>query len=626
MGAPVLESQRQALAEAVARPSPTAQVDGIEVTQAVQDLGGSVPLVAGKRTLVRAYLGLPAGTLTVRGELQAARKAGGPWTTVSSVGTAQLDAGRSGSTPAQLRSRRENLAYSLNFRLPKKFGRAGTVWLRLGTVRDAGTGIAVQLTGVVGTKILTFVRSPELRLRVINLRYTTGSPPVQYAATNSDLEHLASWLRRAYPVDEVDFSSITITATAAWPFTSGQANAQVAAVRALDMAGGGDPGTHYYGIVSDGGGFMRGSASAIPGTPDPSAVASGPTGPSAFPWDNDGAYGDWYGGHELAHTLGRFHPGFCNGNSQDDLAYPFTAGQLANADGAFTGIDVGDSDLGLPATALPGTAWHDVMTYCNYQWLSSYTYGGIRDRLVAEAALFPDDDDDHDGAPVRAGSEARVSRNPVHVTAVVNLTSRSAQIAYVTPLPGSPAGPSVPVDSRLALRVRLPDGSAQVEPVVFKPDVCRLPGEDETGLVDTVVEVDPGATAVELLLDGDPVAAFEAGGAPGAAENLHVERGGAAASAEDVRGVAVEGPVLSWQDASGAAAAGAGAPGIRYAVQASTDHGRTWTTLAVGATETSLPLDPEQFADAEQVRFRVLATNGFSQTVTTTDDLPVEDL
>jgi hypothetical protein len=625
MGAPVLESQREALAEAAAGPSSTAQLDGIEVAQAVQDPGGAVPLVAGKRTLVRAYLGLPAGTLTVRGELQAARKASGPWTTVSSFGTAQLDAARSGSTPAQLRSRRENLAYSLNFRLPKKFRRAGTVWLRLGTVRVAGTGVAVQLTGVVGTKTVTMVESPELRLRVLNLRYATGSPPVQYAATKSDLEHLASWLRRAYPVAEVDFSSVTITATAAWPFTSGQANAQVAAVRALDMAAGGDPGTHYYGIVADGGGFMRGSASAIPGTPDPSAVASGPTGPSLFPWDNDGVYGDWYGGHELAHTLGRFHPGFCNGNSQDDPAYPFTAGQLANADGAFTGIDVGDSDLGLPAAALPGTAWHDVMTYCDYQWLSSYTYGGVRDRLVAEAALFPDDDDDDDGATVRAGSEARVSRTPVHVTAVVNLTSRSAQIAYVTPLPGPPARPPVPVDSRLALRVRLADGSARVEPVVFKPDVCRLPGEDETGLVDTVVEVDPGTTGVELLLDGDPVAAFEAGAAPGAAENLRVDRGRAAPAADGARGVTVEGPVLSWQDAGGAAAS-ADAAGVRYAVQASIDRGRTWTTLAVGTTDTSLPLDPEQFADAEQVRFRVLATNGFSQTVTTTDDLPVEDL
>jgi hypothetical protein len=46
----------------------------------------------------------------------------------------------------------------------------------------------------------------------------------------------------------------------------------------------------------------------------------------------------------------------------------------------------------------------------------------------------------------------------------------------------------------------------------------------------------------------------------------------------------------------------------------------------VGITRTSLPVDPEQFADAEQIRFRVLATNGFNQTVTTTEDLRVEDL
>ena len=53
------------------------------------------------------------------------------------------------------------------------------------------------------------------------------------------------------------------------------------------------------------------------------------------------------------------------------------------------GFDVGDPAYSLPMVALPGTAWHDVMTYCSTQWLSSYTYEGIRDRLAAEAALFP---------------------------------------------------------------------------------------------------------------------------------------------------------------------------------------------------------------------------------------------
>jgi hypothetical protein len=569
--------------------------------------------------------------MSVRGELRVARRANGPWTTVSSFGTAALDAARSGSSPAQLRSRREALAFSLDFRLPERFTHRGTLWFKLGAVRDAGTGRRVKVASTSAARTETFVRSPRLRLRVVNLRYTTGNPPVQFAASRNDLEHLESWLARAYPVARVTFSAVTVDATAPWPFQATQANAQLAALRALDVAGGQDPGTHYYGIVSDGGGFMRGRASAIPATPDPSAVASGPTGPSnsspGFSWDTDGSYGDWYGAHELGHTFGRFHPGFCNGNSADDPAYPFPNGQLAGADGAFTGMDVGDPDLLINPAALPGTTWHDVMTYCDFQWLSPYTYVGIRDRLVAEQMLFPDrdddDDDDDDGMP--AGMEARVSGQPVHVTAVVNLTNRTASFSYVTPLLGSPAPESAPVDDRFTLRVRRSDGTFRTLPVVFKPDVCRMAEDDDTGIVDMTVTVDPDDVGMQLLVDGDAVAEFGAGGVPGTAENVKVERDtGAAMDGGAEAGNAAE-PVLSWDDPASAGDA-AGPGGVTYAVQASTDQGRTWTTLAVGTADRRLPLDLEQFSDADRVRFRVLTTNGFTQTVAATEDLAVESL
>ena len=336
-----------------AGPKPKLDLDAIEVTQAIQDLGESVPLVAKKRTLVRVYLGLPSGSLTVQGELRVRRKPGTPWIKVPSMGAAQLDGSRKGTTLAQLRTRRDTLAYSLNFLVPAKLTTAGNIQMRLQKVRDAATGIPVQVNDPIGTRSATFVASPALRLRVINLRYTSGSPPVTQAPTAGDLANLQSWLRRAYPIPNVVFASVTTNANAAAPFTSGQANAQIAAIRALDMAGGGDPRTHYYGFVSDGGFFMRGSAAGIPGTPDPATVASGPTGSNTWGWDNDGSYGDWYGGHELGHTFGRFHPGFC-GESADDPSYPFTAGQLANADDAFVGIDLGDGTLGFAPVALPG--------------------------------------------------------------------------------------------------------------------------------------------------------------------------------------------------------------------------------------------------------------------------------
>ncbi len=60
---------------------------------------------------------------------------------------------------------------------------------------------------------------------------------------------------------------------------------------------------------------MRGLASGITQTPQPGTVASGPTGPSTFGWVSDGSYGDWYGGHEHGHTVGRFHAGVLWGGS-----------------------------------------------------------------------------------------------------------------------------------------------------------------------------------------------------------------------------------------------------------------------------------------------------------------------
>jgi hypothetical protein len=599
-----------------AGPKPKLQLDAVEVTQSIQDHNQSVPLIANKRTFVRVYIGVTSGSpATVQGELRVARHPHGPWTVVPSMGTASLDPGRKGSTLPQLQSRRDNLAHSLNFRLPSALVGTGDVSVRLGHVSDATSTQVIPVKDANTMKTVTLIQSPPLRVRVINLQYTTGTPPVTYAASANDLGLLRSWLRRTYPVPNLVFSSVTVPTTATWPFDSGQANAQVAAIRALDMAAGADPLTHYYGLVSDGGGFMRGSAAGIPGTPDPSVVASGPTGSGTWGWDNDGSYGDWYGGHELGHTFGRFHPGFC-GESQDDPTYPFTGGQLANNDDAFVGLDAGEASLSLSPLALPGTAWHDVMTYCSTQWVSSYTYAGIRDRLVAEAALFPGP---IPAAPVSVGTS--MTDDPsVHIAAVVNLTDRTGRIAQVTPLPGRPSPTPPPEETRLALRARSASGTTQEYLVEFKPDSDRPRDEEETGLVAAIVDVDSGVTAIELLIDGDVVATFEPGAAPGEVAHLGVKPSGAERDEEE--GVRLTQRTLSWDDMSGRGPDGRST----FIVQASTDRGETWQTLAVGLADTSLPIDPGDYAHAEQVRFRVLATNGIAYTETATDDLPVDAL
>jgi hypothetical protein len=356
------------------------QLDAVEVTQAIQSLSQSVPLLAGKRTVVRLYLSHYANAaISVQGQIVVRQSPSAPSLTISSANSATVDPAEAGSVAPK----RNDASRSLNFLLPVAQTAEGPLIITLGGITDAATGAPLN----VGCEIrptVWFHDSPQLRVRILGIRYSQGSPPLTFVPAALDFDMMVSWLGRAYPTGQVVSSTALVTATAPVPFGCGDINAQIAAIRALDMSSGGDSRTHYYGMVSDGGFFMRGCAAGIPGTPAPATVASGPTGPATWGWDTDGSYGDWYGGHELGHTFGRLHPGFC-GETQDDLeGYPYDSGQLGSSDASFAGFDVGDPALSLPMAALPGTQWRDVMTYCSFQWLSAYTYLGVRRRLVEE--------------------------------------------------------------------------------------------------------------------------------------------------------------------------------------------------------------------------------------------------
>lgn len=357
------------------------QLDGIEVTQAIQHLSLAVPLLAGKRTVVRLYLSCyTTPGITVQGEVAVRQAPTDPLVAIPSLNTVTLDPAQAGSIPPK----RNDVTRSLNFLLPTTSTSEGPLLITIASITNTATGMSVAL-GCEARPILWFHWTPPLRVRVLGMRYTQGSPPVTFIPSNLDFQLLESWLGRAYPVAQVVSSRVLVTATATPPFLCDDINAQVAAIRALDVAGGEDSRTHYYGLVSDGGFFMRGCTAGIPPGPAPETVASGPTGSGTWGWDFDGSYGDWYGGHEIGHTFGRLHPGFC-GETQDDLTnYPYDNGQLGGSAASFAGFDVGDPVNGLPMAALPGTVWRDVMTYCNNQWLSAYTYLAVRRRLIAES-------------------------------------------------------------------------------------------------------------------------------------------------------------------------------------------------------------------------------------------------
>jgi hypothetical protein len=587
-------------------------LDGLEVTQEVQDLDHSVPLVAGKTTIVRAYLSYPQ-PVSVRGELHVARAVTGPWQSVVSLGPAELDPSRAGGSLPQLRSRRRELAHSLNFRLPAELTGAGTLWLRLGAVHRT-TGTALPSLAGVTTRTVTFRRAAPLRLRLVRLRYTLGSPPRTHEPSETDVTLIASWLRRAYPIARLDLTTTTAQAAPAPPFEAAQINAQLISLRAVDVATGTDARTHYYGMVADSGFFMRGRASDIPQRPRPGTVASGPTGPGSAGWDFDGSYGDWYGGHELGHTFGRFHAEFCG--AVGGAPYPFPDGQLSGPDERHVGIDVGDPARGLPMRILPGPTTHDVMTYCDNEWLSSHTYGGILDRLAAEDALPAADVRRAEGGislTMGASGTERGEAPAMRLIAAVNLTRTSGSITAVLPLAGAEESGEAAGPEAHDVTVRLRDGQGRTldeRRAAFHPSACEDPDEDVTGVVDMELPPYPGAASIEVLVGGQVVDSQAVGGEAVPLGELQ-DAGPETAGPGGVSGTLE----LRWDQPDSPTPQ-------RYIVQISEDAGASWRTVAVGSTEPAVSLPRDELAGRE-ITVRVLATTGSGVTVVRTDTVRV---
>ena len=626
-------------------------LDASEITQAVQDLNHSVTLIAGKTTVVRLYLrGASGPAVSVRGAIAVRRSPAEPAGTITSVNTITLDPAQ----PHDLATCRGDAGLSLNFLLPSWLTAEGPLSVTAVNVVDAVSGIPLPLTGPAGPTVW-FKAGPPLRLRILGVRYPFGSPATVRAPREKDYRALVSWLGRAYPVAEVISTRAVVDAVVPPEFGPDDVNAQLAALRSLDMSAGGDQRTHYYGLVADSGFYMRGASAGIPALPDPTTVASGPTGPGSYGWDFDGVYGDWYGAHELGHTLGRRHPGFCGESHDDLLNYPFRDGQLGDETHAYVGFDVGDATLGLPMKALPGEQWHDVMTYCDFQWLSSYTYEGVRRRLLAEDALVsgtgpaaeptpmappltatvmaglggsggrPDD-----RYPTRTvarvtstgpGTRAAAGLGPegapeqlVSVVGTVNLTRREGSIRFVNPVdppavpPSPPAGQTAPREAAdgvqaptAVLRILQSGGTPPHEiQVPVKLNSEPEPGADRTGLIDAVAPAGPAPEALELVVDGQVMDTFRPGGTP---PTLRAAR---YAGAED----GMLGMALDFDRDAG--------PDLSYSAQVSADGGRTWQTLGVGLKEPTVHLDRGQFRPGDDVRLRITTTNGFSSTAAET--------
>lgn len=559
----------------------------IEVTQGVQDLNNSVRLVQDKRTFVRVHVrSLQGGNQPTFARLRAQRGPNAIWLNpVNGVAP--------GFITVRPNPSRLFLDHTFLFELPVGYRKETvTITAYLNPVTNWRGRNPVETTygnNDISTTV-SFEVAPTVHLVTYRIGYKRGATTYWPPLTHVNQMH--DWLRRAYPLNKLQMTVRQYDWGAGAVNANGKlTNPNCSKVNAfLTGAWLGDNGPflvggpHYYGMVSDGGGFMQGCA------PVPGSVASGPTGvmqPFSW-WDTDGSYGDWYGGHELAHAYGRRHANFCGATGGS--SYPYPDGHISptyTGDAALYGFDISTRAIYPPWSG-------DLMTYCDYQWLSDFTYEALLNKFRIDPVAA-------------AGTQRTQQADRLMVVGTIDPATGATELQPLFVLPDvGDVDPATPGDYAIVLRAA---NGAVLANYTFTPDEVHggpaPQGERDVDLL-AIAKLLPyvaGTVRVDILGPSGLLRTVQAGAAPPTVTVLAPNGGGTVTG--DL--------VVSWtaSDPNGDA--------LVFNVQYSPNNGGSWETLAQNLTGSSVTLPAANLVAGNQARIRVLASDGIHTTVDQSD-------
>ena len=577
-----------------ATPAPVADLvaDSLEVTQGVQDLLNSVDLVANKNTYVRFHVHSVSGIHPTWAILVIERGTNSTTILPVNAGGPVIN--------VQPSPDRAVLDHAFLFELPDGY-KDGTVTLTAHMNPNLPVHDPAETTYAnnSATTTVTFESVDPLNLVIYRVGYEldgTIYTPLPYHRVM-----LEDWLRRAYPVSSINVWSRYYFYGEAELKSDGSGNLRrpncnkvnrnLRTKRRWDLNhGAGIPsGARYYGMVDDGGGFMRGCARGIP-----SKIASGPTGTGNFGWDFDGSYGDWYGGHELGHTYGRHHAAFCGAGG--GASYPYSMGRISpvlSGDAAIYGFDISTWEI-------YGPTWTDVMTYCDFEWLSDFTYEGIMSYLQTRATV------------ASAEGLKMYPADRLLVTGSIDPLTQEAELdpLFIIPDAGEPE-PSTPGDYAIVLRdaggTELARYPFTPEPMEYGPTLPGIPADDAAGelAIDELMLYVAGTTRVEIESQGTVLAQVNAGLSSPTVSIIYPNGG------ETLTGNPIN---VSWS------ASDPDDDPLFFHVEYSRDDGATWEMLALDLAATSVSLEASDVGSATRGRFRVWVSDGIHTTSDASDD------
>ena len=316
----------------------------LDVSQAIQTPGQTVPFVSNRPTIVRAYL-QALGDHAVTGVYVGftAARGGAP------IGSPLVV----GPVTAPLATSQANYASTVNVSLPGDW-LSGNVTLTA-TADPSGAINEISETNNQRSTSLAFNNVPPLDLKIVPIAYTQTPSGPYFPPVSAD--PVSDFVQRTFPLSNTNVSfrapmtfSGNLSDENDWvrllneltdlKDSDGSPDSQVyyGLIPTRDIGGQ----THYYNI---GGIGWLGYRAAV---------------------GLDNLYN--VGAHEIGHTFGRLHAP-CGGVASSDPGYPYPGASIGNY-----GIDAYSNILISPVS--PDYA-KDLMSYCSPPWISDYTYLGL---------------------------------------------------------------------------------------------------------------------------------------------------------------------------------------------------------------------------------------------------------
>lgn len=595
------------------------RIDSLEITQAIQSDGNSVDLVQGKRTAVRLFASSDGDSIPgVYARLYRINGSG----TIIDGPLSPINLERD-SLYLRLPSEpdKDNINESYTFFLPPTWMDDPTLRLQAELNPFRFPPEPTYSDNVLQTTTFNLDASERFEAHFILFQYDSGGSRIapRYA---EDYLQAVSWVRRTYPIASAPGSyadpSPGFRPKVSWLYdenlggnvdgTDRDPDCQ----RRIDL----DPGEDGFlddpslcaawyvvcptldsiraaesipseiqlvGMVSDEAGFARGWACGG-GVSTPTGLATTDPATRNWGWDFDGSYGDWYAGHEIGHSQGRGHPSSGNecGHSASDGGYPWPDAEIG--DESYRGFDMGD--MGLNSLLVPRVypnEWHDMMGYCMApgQWISNYTYLGIKSFL--EATAVPSFAQPAGGAYLQLSG---VIYPDAHEADMIQVRLWDAL--------SSPPTPSAPGPYRIRL---LDSGNGELAAVDFTPTEA----EGNVGLImGEFVPFVVGTARVEVThpASGDLLWSYDVSSS--------------APVVSDVQLVGAPSPVtgevtVQWS------ATDADGDDLAYDVLYSADGGVSWKMVQMGLTSMSAVVDTAVLAGSNQAHFKIIANDGFNQ-------------